>query len=206
MRPRFILLLVPVLFLAACQTASQNVTLTDSSASSVSPEAAPTVSVPDMAVWQTYAKPDFHFSIKYPSNWEIHDSTRPEKSRGIIAWVYDPLEAGHLAKCQGDNLPSRWQLECGREYADAAMQLFDAGYVSYDTLSDWEKQNYPQYQTLQIGTLDAFEYAGRTDPPSHVFHVNHPDKKHGIDLILWSPDTGHLSIARRMLDTFRFAL
>lgn len=110
--------------------------------------------------WKTYVYEDTGFSMKYPADWRVQHATAAEQDTVDMIATFSEPDAAEWSQ---------------------TITLYDRGFVDPASWDDVEKSNYPAYRQRSDST---FEYDGRTDPPTHILHVNHPNNVDGVDVVV----------------------
>jgi hypothetical protein len=140
----------------------------------------------DPSGWKTFVSDAYGFlTLKYPADWKLVGEGKTA-TYGIIARLYAPKSAAVLEQCGKTRSPTNPNQQCAAAEADFAIGIYDAGYVKYASLTDQEKQAYPNYQDTSENGLDRFEFDSTGDVPVRIFHVNSPDGKTGVTIAAWS--------------------
>lgn len=199
---RTFLCLLPALLLASCgssqPTTSETTPGTAITASGTTITASGSTKLPEFV----NAQAKLRFS--YPKDWKVIYASRDESRKKIMAWVYSPTAWYAIASCQKTVDRSEWQVACGSLYANAAIGIYDYGYIDYDGLGEFAKTNYPGYQPLNIKNLNAFQYDSTPESNAKNIHINNPNRIDGVTLITYTKDTETIAALGTILSTFAF--
>ncbi len=147
----------------------------------------PTISEIDTSDWKVYFNDKYRFQVKYPSDWEIKESDKSDRSIGLVA-PSDKFSAFSITELEN---PERLTL--------------DEWYEKSTVIQGRPTIFFANGKLINLNGDKAYRVDSELEPPELMFVVfTASPQRHILILRAWAETKDDIIILEKILSTFRF--